>query len=52
MLQTTTTKSRLNALFLGLGIDAMLYQRDHVWRLATMDAETIVDPHDMNLVHS
>ena len=48
--QTVTTKSRLNALFLGLNLPAHVYQKRNVWRLTNRNSETIVEPHDMNLV--
>ena len=50
--QTTTTKSRLNALFAGLNLDGRLYQKRNVWHLSKTNGETIVEPHDMNLVQS
>ena len=48
--QTTTTKSRLNALLGGLNLDARLYQKRNVWHLANSNSDEIVEPHDMNLV--
>ena len=49
--QTTTTKSRLNALLGGL-IDrpVSISQRDYVWRFRDNGITTIVEPHDKNLV--
>lgn len=49
--QTTTTKSRLNAILLAL-FDRPIryYQQNHQWRFRDNGITTIVEPHDMNLI--
>ena len=46
--QTTTTKSRLNALLGGLGNRGRIFQKDFVWHLETGYDATETDTREMN----
>jgi len=49
--QTTTTKSRLNALLSALfDRPVSISQRNNSWRFTDNGITTLVEPHDMNLV--
>ena len=49
--QTTTTKSRLNAILTSLfDRPISIFQRNNQWRFSDNGITTLVEPHDMNLV--